>query len=378
MRLRPLFALLLGAAACEPIAEPFDAAYTVVPVFHAPPKASDQQPPIAAPKRLKVMAYNVKFGGARIDFWFDYFGDRVQMTEGEVRGNLANLAALVNAYDPDVFMTEDLDVNSRRSAYTDMLAYFLAHTKLAHTAYFSTWSSRYIPSEGLGRMEMGNAIFSKYPIVKADMFKLSERADLSAAEAKFYLKRQLGHADIDVGGAQPIAFYVVHTEAYDRDGTKQKQLAEIRDVLARETKPFVVGGDFNELPPGATKLVHFDDEAAASLGTEFEQPPYTPEKMQPFFDTLRPAIPLASYGTTEQTRRRFYSHTVRGPLHKGADGLPGYWNRTLDYLFAAPSLTWDPAASDVLQGPGRQGLPANVDPLFLSDHAPVVGTVVLP
>src|SRR5690554_4399624 len=37
---------------------------------------------------IVVMNWNIKFGGARVDFWFDCHGDQVLMEEEEVLGNL--------------------------------------------------------------------------------------------------------------------------------------------------------------------------------------------------------------------------------------------------------------------------------------------------
>ncbi|MFO0675401.1 MAG: endonuclease/exonuclease/phosphatase family protein [Polyangiaceae bacterium] len=357
-------------AACEPAAQGLAERDDHVPVF----VRSAIVPAAARPTSLRVMAWNVKYGAARIDFWFDYWGDRVQMTRQEVVGNMNQLYALVREVDPDVFMTEEIEVDSRRSAYYDMVTGFLEHTSLNYAAYYPTWDARYVPSEGLGRINLGNAIFSKYPIVEANRIPQEDRTDQSGLTRAFYIHRAIGRAVLDTG-ERKVAAYVVHTEAYDQDGTKQRQLAQIHDVVGAETLPFVLGGDFNELPPTAAKLVDFPDEHPKAKGTDYEQPPYTPEKMQPFYDDLEPAIPLADYGTTEAEQARFYSHSVLGPDTSNAEGQRGFWNRTLDYLFAKKGGAWVAGSSDVLQSPGRQGIRS--DPMRLSDHAPVVGTWVV-
>jgi len=366
-------ALVVGALglSCEPPAESFDFDRQEVPVFE---RASLVPPTNPAPRELRVMAWNVKYGAARIDFWFDYWGDRVQMTRTEVLGNLAAIERLIDEYDPDVLLTEEIEVNSKRSAYVDMVQHVLDHTRLNYGAYFQTWASRWIPSEGLGRMDLGNAIFSKYPITFAERIRQEDRTDQGALTSTFYIHRAIGRALVKVGDRE-LAFHVVHTEAYDQDGTKQKQIRQIHDVLAKETRPWLVGGDFNELPPTALQLSGFDDESDKAKGTEFEQPPYTPAVMQPFFDEFVPAIPLAQYGTTLDAQRRYFTHTVLGPGHVSAQtGKPGFWNRTLDHLFASKGTAF--RDGDVLQTSGRQGVAS--DPLWLSDHAPVVGVWVLP
>lgn len=363
-------AALVGAG-CEPVADDLDFDRQEVPVFERASKV----PTDPSPRRLKVMVWNVKFGAARVDFWFDYWGDRVQMTPSEVATNLAGIERLIREVDPDVVLAGEVDVSSRRSAYVDMVEHVLEHTSLNYAAYFGTWNSRYVPSEGLGRIDMGNVIWSKHPISFAERIRQADRTDQDGLTRTFYLHRMIGRAILQVG-AREVAAYVVHTEAYDKDGTKQKQIRQVEDEVSRETRPFVLGGDFNELPPTAVKLEDFDDEHPRSKGTEFEQPPYTPEVMTPFYARWSPAIPLDRIGTTEASQRPYYTHTVRGPNLVDASGQPGFWNRTLDHLFVGNGGAWVAGSTDVLQGPGRLGITS--DPLWLSDHAPVVGTWELP
>ena len=335
-----------------------------MPVFERAQKVA----PAAAPARLRVMTWNVKYGACRIDFWFDGWGDRVQMTPTEVRGNLDQLEALIREVDPDILFVNEIEVNSRRSAYVDMVQDFLDHTSLNYGAYFEQWSSRYVPSEGVGRIQLGTAVFSKYRITFAERIRQADQTGLDALHQLFYLHQVIGRTHIDVGGRE-IAAFVTHVSAYDQDGTKVRQLQQLQRVVAEEKLPFVLGGDFNELPPTAIKTRDFADEYPGLKGTEFEQPPYTPAAMRPFFDAYQPAITLDELGATEASQSRYYTHSIRGP----AQG--GFWTRTLDHLFIDAGR-WVPGQSDVLQSPGRLGIKA--DPNTLSDHAPVTGLWELP
>jgi endonuclease/exonuclease/phosphatase family metal-dependent hydrolase len=373
-------ALLLTS--CEWIADPLSFSREEVPRFRS---KAEHPAPAAAPAALRVMAWNVKYGACRVDFWFDFWGDRVQLSQTEVDDCLGRIAGLVREYDPDVLMTEEIEVDSKRSAYVDMVRYLLENTKLREAAYFSTWDSRYVPSEGLGRINLGNAIFSRYPIIKAERIRQRDRTDQDLVTSTFYLRRAVGRAELDLGAGRTAAAFVVHTEAYDQDGTKQQQIDQIHELLGAETLPFVIGGDFNELPPvcdersdagtpescdGKLRLVGFLDERASAKGTAYEQPPYTPSVMKKFYDDFAPSITLARYGVGEEAQRQFFTHSVLGPDGVNDEGVPGYWNRTLDYLFVRKSDSW--RDTDVIQGPGRLGVQA--DALRLSDHAPVAGT----
>jgi endonuclease/exonuclease/phosphatase family metal-dependent hydrolase len=288
-------------------------------------------------------------------------------------------------------MTEEIEVGSRRSAYVDMVRYLLENTSLNYAAYFESWNVRYIPSEGVGRIHLGNAIFSRYPITKGERIRQVDRTDQSTLTATFYIHRVIGRATLTLGaGGQSVAAYVVHTEAYDSDGTKQKQILQIRDEVTSETLPFVLGGDFNELPPVCDerldagplacdgqnlRLSGFLDEPESSKGTMYEQPPYTPSVMAPFYDggVFNPYVTLDRYGVGEAAQQPYFTHSVLGPDRRNDapdGGVPGNWNRTLDYLFVRASDTW--RDTGVIQGPGQFGV--TVDALRTSDHAPVVGT----
>jgi endonuclease/exonuclease/phosphatase family metal-dependent hydrolase len=366
----------LGAAACtalacgcEPPADDFNFDRQDAPVF----TRSEVLPPAeSAPSKLRVMTYNIKFGAARADFWFDYWGGQVQVPYEVVAANMENIYSLIRQVDPDVLILEEVDVDSRRSAYYDMVQGTLEGTHLNYGAYIQDWKSRWVTAEETGRTDMGDAIFSKYPITAAERIRQRDRTDLTGVIVFFYTHYMIGHATIDVGGGRSVAAYSIHAEGYDRDGTKTAQLQKLHDTVMSETLPLVLGGDFNELPPTAVKTTGFPDESPKAAGTEFELPPYTPERMRKFYDDLSPCITLDEYGATEQVQSHYYSHSVVGPLGKDNQGNPGFWNRTLDYLFASKKTGWEAGSSDVLQGPGRQGISA--DPLLLSDHAPVVGT----
>jgi hypothetical protein len=147
----------------------------------------------------------------------------------------------------------------------------------------------------------------------------------------------------------------------------------------------ILGGDFNELPPTAVLKKGFADERSTAVcGDDFEQPPYTPEVLQPFYDTLIPAISLERIGTTEEEQRRYYTHTVLGPEEANEGGEAGFWTRTLDYLFVSEG-SWVEGSTDVVQVSGQRiggetglGPVVESNPMVLSDHAPVVGTWEVP
>ena len=355
-------------AGCEPWSDLEDYDREEVPVYWA---ETLTPPAIEQARELKIMTWNFKFGGARIDFFFDYWGDRSVMTTEEVQGNLDGLMRLINEIKPDVLIAEEVDVNSKRSGYVDMLQYTLDHTDLNYGAFYEAWDTRYAPDQSVGRALMGNAIFSIYPIAKAERIRSADRTDQAIYESYFLLHRVIGRAEIEAGNHH-VAAYDVHAEAYDEDGTKKKHVDQFHQLMIDETLPVVLGGDFNNIPPTSLKREKFNDDSPDAVGTRYESPPYDLDAMQAFYDDFNPAITLARFGDTQESQRLHFSHTIIGPDHIANDGLHGFWNRKIDYLWIKKDQSWKPGSTDTLQNRGRMGI--TQEPMTLSDHCPLIGT----
>jgi endonuclease/exonuclease/phosphatase family metal-dependent hydrolase len=315
----------------------------------------DSSSPSTAPDSLKVMNWNIKFGGGRIDFFFDCYGDRVLMTEAEVVKNLEGLALKINQYDPDILVLQEVDIASDRSAQVDQLQWLLDHTALKFGAYASQWHA-YVPSHGLGRMNDGNAVLSKYPITQATRVALQQSMDQDWLTRFFYLRRNI----LDVTIALPndtLSVLATHLDAYSKDSTRWFQLQTLYRLAETKQHPMIIAGDLNTVPPGSKKLKGFDDSVCKQ--EEFVMDDYTPEQtwLLPLYKVYQEAIPLGDYHADET---RYYSHTVNGR---------GFWNRRLDYLFT--NRSWSKGL--VHQNRERGGM----ETMPLSDHAPVTATLWL-
>ncbi|MBC8214832.1 MAG: endonuclease/exonuclease/phosphatase family protein [Candidatus Marinimicrobia bacterium] len=309
---------------------------------------------------LIVMTWNVKFGGARIDFWFDCYGERVIMTENEVMDNIEALADYIEEVNPDIVLLQEVDVNSKRSAYIDQLQYLLDNTDLNYGAYASQWKADFIPSSGLGKMESGNAILSKWALTDAERIALPLISEDDALTQYFYLKRNILKAKIDLLGYDNLWALNIHASAYSNDGTKKLQLDQFKDeldFLDSSDELFIAGGDFNSLPPNTIKVNEFDDSICED--EDFQGDDYSEESewLDEFYTDYEPAVTLDKYGTTEETQFNHYSHTVQGPPE-------GFWSRKLDYLFT--NLTWVENSDSTHQ-----------ETMDLSDHAPLTSTLSL-
>jgi endonuclease/exonuclease/phosphatase family metal-dependent hydrolase len=351
-------ALLLALAGCDPFHTGFDDVERAQSY-----RARTLTPATDSPAALLVMTYNIKFAGGRIDFFFDCFGDRVLMSKAEVTSHLSGLADKVIQVNPDVLILQEVDVNSKRSAHIDQLQWLLDHTDLNYGVYASQWKADFVPSDGIGAVDSGNAILSKYPLTDAERIALPLRSDQSGLERYFYLKRNVLTARLELATPELITIVATHSEAYAKDGTKQAHVEQFAAELDRHSAQghWVIGaGDLNTLPPGSEKQFDFADSVCTD--EDFVADDYRDESdlLLPLYDKYRPAIPLTEY---HQDNTRHFTHTT---------DKNGFWNRKLDYIFSN---------LEVIENSGltHQDTESGGSPTMpLSDHAPVSVELELP
>jgi len=207
--------------------------------------------------RLKVMTWNIRYGAARIPWFEDSCGDRVHMTESEVTSHLDSIAAYINADTIDILLLQEVDVSSKRSAYIDQVQYLLEKTHFNYAVYGSMWQSDIIPSGGLGKVDVGVAILSRWKLSEAERIQLPLREDQKFYEKYFYLRRCMVKAKLDIPGWDDLYAVDIHAASFSTDDTKQKHIVKYKNVLDDLTDlgfSFVTGGDLNAIPPEADSL----------------------------------------------------------------------------------------------------------------------------
>ena len=119
------------------------------------------------------------------------------------------------------------------------------------------WNAEIIASDGLGKVDAGNAILSRWEITDAERIKLPLRTDQDVLTQYFYLRRNILKAKINIPELDTNLYAVnIHATAFATDSTKQNHIDKYLEVLAEISDggySFVTGGDLNSLPPGASE-----------------------------------------------------------------------------------------------------------------------------
>jgi len=312
---------------------------------------------------LTVVTWNIRFGIGRAKWFGDSCGELVLFDTDEIQDGLELLAAKITAMDADILLLQEVDIDSKRSAYIDQVQWLLDNTAMNYGVYASMWEVQFVPSDGLGRVNTGNAILSRWPLSEAERIQLSLRGDQDDLTRAFYVRRNVLRAKVNYPGS---LFWAVdiHASAFSNDDTKQKQYVEFKDVLDElnaQGEHFVAGGDLNELPPGAVKNNYCDNDRCPDEESEDDEGcDFSNETtwISALFDTYVPAVSLVNYLQDENS---YFTHAS---THDASDERY-QWNRKLDYLFT--NTDWVPRSTVTHQ-----------DAVLESDHVAVAAKWVVP
>ena len=312
---------------------------------------------------LTVVTWNIRFGIGRAKWFGDSCGELVLFDTDKIQDGLELLAAKITAMDADILLLQEVDTDSKRSAYIDQVQWLLDNTAMNYGVYASMWEVQFVPSDGLGRVNTGNAILSHWPLSEAERIQLSLRGDQDALTRAFYVRRNVLRAKVNYPGS-PFWAVDIHASAFSNDETKQKQYLEFKavlDELDAQGEHFVAGGDLNELPPGAAKNNYCDNDRCPGESAEDDEGcDFSNETawIRPLFDSYIPAVDTVNY---LQDENRYFTHAS---THDASDERY-QWNRKLDYLFT--NTDWVPRSTITHQ-----------DAVLESDHVAVAAKWVVP
>ena len=312
---------------------------------------------------LTVVTWNIRFGIGRAEWFGDSCGELVLFDTDEIQDGLELLAAKITAMGADILLLQEVDTDSKRSAYVDQVQWLLDNTEFNYGVYASMWEVQFVPSDGLGRVNTGNAILSHWPLSEAERIQLSLRGDQDALTRAFYVRRNVLRAKVNYPGS-PFWAVDIHASAFSNDDTKQKQYLEFKAVLDEldvQGEHFVAGGDLNELPPGAAKNNYCDNDRCPGESAEDDEGcDFSNETtwISPLFDSYIPGVSLVNY---LQDENRHFTHAS---THDANDERY-QWNRKLDYLFT--NTDWVPRSTVTHQ-----------DAVLESDHVAVAAKWVVP
>ncbi|MFL2998744.1 MAG: endonuclease/exonuclease/phosphatase family protein [Candidatus Neomarinimicrobiota bacterium] len=333
------FIILLFLLSCEPWVETFEDASDLEAVMFEALEINDSLAYDGG--SVRVLTWNIRVGLGRFPWIYDSCGDSVIREKSLIEKTLTKIADKLNNIDADIVLLQEVDFLSKRSGYINQIQFLLDNTGLNYGAYASMYKTQFAPSDGLGMVDGGNAILSKYKLESAERIPLALRTDQSSIVQYFYLRRNILKAKIPDLARDGKDFYAVniHATAFATDDTKQKHINKYIEVLNEINNVgdlFVTGGDLNSVPPGSTIDFCENDKCAgeecnedyksneAYHGSYFGHFDGEPDLLVPLYGSYSAAIDSADANLptnfTHATSTSFEINNIK-------------YDRKLDYLF---------------------------------------------
>jgi endonuclease/exonuclease/phosphatase family metal-dependent hydrolase len=328
--------------------------------IEAVPVTCAQDAPLLAPgQTLKVLSWNVQYlAGKGHVFFYDVMGGEGpddRPTRESIEATLKEVARVIRDEDPDVVLLQELDVGASRTDYEDQVARLLAELPADYRCHASAyyWKASFVPHPRImGAVGMKLAVLSKYRLGRAVRYQLPEQPN-DVVTRLFSFKRAILEAGLPIEGGGELVVLDTHLDAFAQGSdTMQRQVdmvTRLLDRLSGEGRPWLIGGDFNLLPPVA---------GAYELLLEHERPAYLPEtELRALFERYR-AVPGADEVGGADAARWF--------THFPNDPRVGKPDRTIDYVFLSRNLAL-----------GQRHVRQH-DTATVSDHFPIVVEMTLP
>jgi endonuclease/exonuclease/phosphatase family metal-dependent hydrolase len=304
-------------------------------------------------QRLRIVTYNVQFlAGTGYHFFYEGGPDTL-VTRNDIEANAARVSAFLAKTNPDLVLLQEVDSGARRTGYSDELALLRNALPPALQNYVATyyWKSKFVPHPKiLGSAGTMLVIFSRYRLGKARRYQLP-RTPGNFIENDFNLKRAILEVELPMADGRFLTILNTHLEAFPKNSNvMERQIRKVLDRLnwlSERNQPWILGGDFNLLPPGQ----------AARLTPKARGIHREPSEIGLVYDRYS-GVPILKEAIGDQMER-YFTFTERS----GPDRIPV---RTLDYLFAGPTVTIE-----------RYNVQQE-NMLTVSDHLPLIAKAILP
>ena len=318
---------------------------------------AEDAPVLQSGQSLKVLTYNLQYmAGKNYVFFYDLPNDAgpdERPSAADITKTVQEVARIIRDENPDIVLLQEVDDGSARTDYEDQLARLLASLPQEYKCHTSAfyWKAAFVPHPRImGPIGHKLSIVSKYQINQATRYQLA-LAPGNPLTQQFSPKRAILEARLPVENSQDFALLTTHLEVANR-GTEvmQKQIdavIERLDSLNQDGYAWLIGGDFNLLPPGQFDQLQENQKNNFRATTE----------LKPLFDRFN-VIPSFEDINCDNGPQ-WYTMFVNDPSTTKPD-------RTLDYIFFADNMA-------LVNGYVRQN-----DTLSISDHLPVIAEFILP
>ncbi len=209
---------------------------------------------------LKIMTYNIGYLSGMTN------NLPVRMGHYFYSRNMSAVQDYLRGHPVDIAVFQEIDFNSHRSYRVDQLDTIAQSLEFPIAARVVNWDKRYVPfpfwppAVHFGPILSGQGAVSRFPVISNRRIQLAGPDNMSFIKKRFYLHRLAQILELDVGG-RTLVVVNVHFEAF-YSATRRRQALQVLDICRKYKNrlPLILLGDFNSVPPDASRKKGFKDE----------------------------------------------------------------------------------------------------------------------
>lgn len=207
---------------------------------------------------ITLLTYNIGYGG--LDSQWDSYhagGSNTRAkSKNQVEENLEEIVKKIDDINPDIFLLQEIDTDSKRSYSIDQVAFFSDKYPNYSYIYAKDKDIRWLPFPILrpvGKLQTGLATFSKYNTLESYRYSLPSNGNVlsNIYESKWAITKTIYETDLS---GDLVVINVKLSPYNEGDFIREEQLQFLKLQLEEEYSSgnyVVVGGDYSHNMPGA-------------------------------------------------------------------------------------------------------------------------------
>ena len=322
-------------------------------------QCSDSAPQLKPPTKIKVLSWNVQYmASTRYVFYYDkkgMTGPDTRPSREAIKETIKAVADVIKDEDPDIILLQEIDDGASRTDWRDQFQDLRKQLPKSYACWAEAfyWKSDFIPHPKImGSAGMKLVTVSKYRLKSAKRYQLPLMTNHFIIQ-QFYLKRAILEVRLDARqDAGSLYLLNTHFDAFSQGtDTMQRQsnfTHKHLTTLTRKGLDFIIGGDFNLLPPGRQRL---------SLRKSNQDKYNKVTELKKIFDSFQ-AIPSLQE-VNSKNNSIWFTHKVNNKINEKPD-------RTIDFLFTSNNIRLG------------EHYVRQKDTKTISDHFPVISSFTIP
>lgn len=207
---------------------------------------------------ITLLTFNIGHGGLDSQRDSYKFGGENTQAESEnvVEENLDFIVESIDHVNPDIFLLQELDTNSKRSFNIDQLSFLNEKYPNYGYSYGMNKVTRYLPfpiTSPVGKIESGIATFSKFNTLESTRYSLPNSD--SFFDRLFEYNWAITKSTFETNARGDLVVVNVKLSAFNEGNfIRERQLEFLRRILVNEYNRgnyVIVAGDFSHNLPGA-------------------------------------------------------------------------------------------------------------------------------